>query len=42
MAVGGFGYLYGLSSYGVAQEGPSPDAADGAEPARSSGQPAVS
>ena len=42
LAVGGFGYLYGLSSYGVAQEGPSPNAADGAEPARSSGQPAVS
>jgi Ca2+/Na+ antiporter len=39
LAVGGFGYLYGLSTYGVAQEGPSPDEA---EAERSPGQPAVS
>jgi hypothetical protein len=39
LAVGGFGYLYGLSTYGVAQEGPSPD---GADAERSPGQPAVS
>ncbi len=37
LAVGGFGYLYGLSSYGVAQEGASPDTADGAGTARSPG-----
>jgi hypothetical protein len=42
LAVGGFGYLYGLSTYGVAQEGPSPGAADGAGAERSPGQPAVS
>lgn len=39
LAVGGFGYLYGLSTYGVAQEGPS---SDGADAERSPGQPAVS